>query len=391
MEKTMQATSPRWPLFALAIGTFAFGTTEFAPMGLLPVIAHGLDVSIPAAGQLITGYAVGVMLGAPVVTLLLARARRKVALLLLVSLFTVGNLLSAAAPGYDTLMASRVLTSLSHGAYFGLGTVMAASLVAPERQAGALASMILGLTIANIGGVPAATWLGHVIGWRLAFLATAGLGVLALVALVLALPPGEAGRMPDVRREIRVMFRPAVQAALATTSLASAAMVTLYTYVAPVLTHLGGASPGFVTAMLVVIGIGFSLGNLLGGRLADRSLEGTLLGFLLLLALVLLLFPVAVGTVPGTVFAVLLWGIATFAVVPPLQMRVMRAAHEAPGLASSINVGAFNLGNALGAALGGGVLSAGFGYAAVPMAGAAVALAAAVLVLAARRRRPALA
>ena len=265
---------------------------------------------------------------------------------------------------------------------------MAASLVAPERQTSALASMILGLTIANIGGVPAATWLGQVIGWRLAFLATAGLGVLAMLALILALPPGEAGRMPDVRREVRVMFRPIVQAALATTSLASAAMFTLYTYVAPVLTNLGGANPGLVTAMLVVIGIGFSIGNLLGGRLADRSLEGTLLGFLLLLALVLLMFPIAVRTVPGMVLAVLLWGIATFAVVPPLQMQVMRAAHEAPGLASSINVGAVNLGNALGAVLGGAVLSAGFGDAAVPVAGALVALTATALVLAARPRRP---
>jgi MFS transporter, DHA1 family, inner membrane transport protein len=371
----------RWPLLALATGAFGIGTTEFSPMGLLPVMARGLDVSVPVAGQLVTAYAVGVMVGAPLMTLLLVRLRRKMALVALMAVFTVGNLLSGIAPGYNTLLAARVLTSLAHGAYFGLGSVAAAALVPPARQAGALATMFMGLTVANVGGVPAATWLGHLIGWRMSFVAIAGLGLIAMAALLWALPPGEAGRRPDVWRELRVMARPGVQAALLTTSLFAGSVFTLYTYVAPVLQRLCGATPAFVTAMLVLVGVGFTIGNAVGGRLADRSLRGSLLGFLLLLAATLALFPVVAASQAGAAVGLLVWGIATFALVPPLQIRVMQVAHEAPGLASSINVGAFNFGNALGAALGGAVLSAGFGYATVPVAGAVLSAAALLLVL----------
>jgi len=390
---TRTETSSAFPLFALAVGAFGIGTTEFSPMGLLPVIAEGVHVSIPSAGMLVSAYAIGVMLGAPLMTLALSRWSRRRALIVLMSIFTVGNLLSALAPGYYTLLLARLVTSLNHGAFFGLGSLVAASVVPRHKQASAVATMFMGLTIANIGGVPAATWLGQTIGWRMSFAATAVLGILAMGTLWLALPRGESGRRPDVRVELSVLTQPAVLVALLTTVLGSGAMFTLYTYIAPTLQSLTGAGPQFITAMLVLIGVGFSLGNAAGGKLADRSLAGSLIGFLTLVIVVMLAFPLLGQTHVGAAVSLLLFGVATFAVVPPLQMGVMRAAERAPGLASSVNVGAFNLGNALGAAVGGATISAGLGYGAVPVAGAAIAIAGLLLVLvqATRRRRLAVA
>ncbi len=380
---------PTWALLALAVGAFGIGTTEFAPMGLLPVIANGVGVSIPAAGLLISAYALGVMLGAPLMTLAFGRLRAKKALIALMSIFVIGNLLSAMAPGYWTLLAARLVTSLNHGAFFGIGSVVAANLVPREKRASAVATMFMGLTIANIGGVPAATWIGQQIGWRMAFAGTAGLGVLAIAALAVALPRGDAGKMPDVRRELRVLARPEVLMALATTVMGAGAMFTLYTYVAPVLDNLTGASAGFVTIALVLIGIGFTIGNGLGGRLADWSLDGSTKLFLGALAVIMVALPFILTSHVGALIGMLVWGAATFAIVPPVQIRVMHAAAEAPGLASSVNVGAFNLGNALGAAAGGAVISAGLGYSAVPIAGAVLAAAGLLLVFAGRARRQA--
>ena len=350
-----------FPLLALAIGAFGIGTTEFSPMGLLPVIARGVDVSIPAAGMLISAYAIGVMVGAPLMTLLLShRARRN----------------------------ARILTSLNHGAFFGLGSVVAASVVPKHKQASAVATMFMGLTIANIGGVPAATWLGEVIGWRMSFLATAGLGVVAMVALFFSLPKGSAGERPEVRKELAVLMRPQVLSALLTTVLGAGAMFTLYTYISPVLHDITHATPLFVTAMLVLIGVGFSIGNYLGGKFADRSVSGTLKGFLTLLIVIMIAIPWLARNEFGAAIAMVVWGAATFAVVPPLQMRVMRVAHEAPGLSSSVNIGAFNLGNALGAAAGGAVISGGLGYSFVPVMGAIIAALGLLLVMMSGRKQP---
>lgn len=360
-------------LWALAIGAFAIGTTEFTPMGLLPVIADGVQVSIPTAGMLVSAYAVGVMVGAPVMTLLFSRFGKRSALMALMLIFTLGNLLSAMAPGYVSLLLSRLVTSLNHGAFFGIGAVVAASVVPKDKQASAIAAMFMGLTIANIGGVPAATWIGQQLGWRLAFGGTAVLGLVTMAALWLALPKGEPGERPDVRRELKVLTRPEVLLAMGTTVLGSGAMFALYTYVAPVLAEITQASPGFVALALVLIGIGFTLGNSLGGRLADWSLDGATQLILAALALTMLVLPWLLTTHLGAAIGLVVWGAAAFGIVPPVQMRVMQAAAQAPGLASSVNVGAFNLGNALGAALGGAVISQGLGYAAVPLAGAALA------------------
>ncbi|WP_423370151.1 MFS transporter [Burkholderia sp. LMG 32019] len=375
------ASTTNWPLLALAVGTFAIGSTEFGPMGFLPDIAHGVHVSIPKAGQIVSAYAAGVVFSAPIMTLVLARLRMRSALLVAMSLFVLGNLLSALSPNYETLLVARVVTSLNHGAFIGLGAIVAASVVSEERKARAIAAMFMGLTVANIGGVPAATWIGQVVNWRAAFAGMAALGVVAMMALRLALPAGEVGKALNVRQELRVLARPAVLVSIATSAIGSAAMFTLYTYVAPVLEHLTDASQDFVVIVLVVVGLGFTLGNGIGGRLADRTLVGATRIILLALVLVLAMMPLLLTSQVGALAGFLAFGMTSFAIVPPMQTRVMQAAAEAPGLASSINAGAFNLGNAFGAVLGGAVIGHGLGYAAVPVAGALMAAASLVLVL----------
>lgn len=368
------------PLLALAIGAFAIGTTEFSPMGLLPNIAHDLGASIPRAGMLITGYALGVMLGAPIMTLWFGGFARRNALILLMAIFTIGNLIAAFAPNYMSLMGARLITSLNHGAFFGIGSVVAASVVPANKQASAVATMFMGLTIANIGGVPLATWVGQNIGWRMSFLAISALGIITMLALWKALPVGAVGQKPNVKMELKVLTRLPVVLALLTTVFGASAMFTLYTYIAPSLVELSHASPTFITLMLVLIGIGFSIGNHLGGKFADISVNKTLIGFLGLLIGLMLIFPMLAQTQLGAAIGLVIWGAAAFAIVPPLQMRVMSVAHEASGLASSVNIGAFNLGNAIGAAAGGAVLSLGLNYTAVSMIGAVLAAIGLILV-----------
>ena len=369
-----------FPLLALAIGAFAIGTTEFSPMGFLPQIAENLNISIPTAGMLITAYALGVMIGAPIMTLWFGQFSRRKALILAMAIFTIGNILAAIVPNYWGLMAARILTSLNHGVFFGIGSIVAISVVPKDKQASAVATMFMGLTIANIGGVPFATWVGQNIGWRMSFATIAILGIITMFSLWKALPEGTLGQRPNVKAELQVLTRKPVLLALLTTVLSSGAMFTLYTYIAPMLQNITHASPMFITGMLVLIGIGFSIGNHLGGKFADRSLTKTLTGFLILILVMMLIFPILAQTQIGAAIALVIWGTATFAVVPPLQMRVMSVAHEASGLASSVNIGAFNLGNALGAAAGGAVLSLGMSYAAVSMVGAFLAALGLVLV-----------
>lgn len=370
-----------FPLLALAVGAFAIGTTEFSPKGFLPEIARDLDISIPRAGMLISAYALGVMIGAPLMTLWLSRYSKRKSLILLMAIFTIGNLLAMLAPNYLGLMGARLITSLNHGAFFGIGSVVAASVVPKDKQASAVAMMFMGLTIANIGGVPLATWVGQHIGWRMAFCGISLLGLLTIFSLWKALPEGQSSQKPDVRRELKVLTRLPVVLALLTTVMSAGAMFALYTYIAPSLQSFTQASPTLITLMLVLIGVGFSIGNHLGGKFADLSLDKTLIGFLLLLMLMMLLFPILATTAIGAALALIIWGAAAFAVVPPLQMRVMSVAHEAPGLASSVNIGAFNLGNAVGAIAGAAVLNLGLSYSAVSFAGAGLSALALLLVL----------
>ncbi|WP_312209135.1 MFS transporter [Acinetobacter variabilis] len=370
-----------FPLLALAVGAFAIGTTEFSPMGFLPEIARDLEISIPRAGMLISAYALGVMLGAPLMTLWLSRYSKRKSLILLMAIFTIGNILATLAPNYLGLMGARIITSLNHGAFFGIGSVVAASVVPKDKQASAVAMMFMGLTIANIGGVPLATWIGQHIGWRMAFLGISLLGLLTMFSLWKALPEGQSSQKPDVRQELQVLTRLPVVLALLTTVMSAGAMFALYTYIAPSLQSFTQASPALITLMLVLIGVGFSIGNHLGGKFADLSLDKTLIGFLILLMLMMLLFPILASTALGAGLALIIWGAAAFAVVPPLQMRVMSVAYDAPGLASSVNIGAFNLGNALGAIAGASVLNLGLSYSAVSFAGAGLSAVALLLVV----------
>lgn len=372
--------SARNALLALAVGAFAIGTTEFTPMGLLPVIAQDLHISVPKAGSLVSAYAFGVMIGAPIMTLLLCAVSRKAALIGLMGLYIVGNLGAGLSHSYAMLMIWRVVTSLSHGAFFGLGAVEASSVVAPERRASAVASMFMGLTIANIFGVPAATGLGDTMGWRSAFLVTALLGAVAVLALSLALPPRGRSARPDIMGELRVLMGTEVLLALAVTTLGAGIMFVLYTYIAPFLHSITHAGDGLVTLALMTIGVGFSIGAALGGRLADRSTRFALLLMLPVLGGIMLVYPFIAVSSFGAIIGILVWSAASFAIMPALQMRTMQAAREAPALASSVNIGAFNLGNALGAWLGGVVLTQGVGYGAVSMSGALLALIAGLIV-----------
>jgi len=358
-------------LLALAVGAFGIGVTEFAPMGLLPVIASGLHVSIPVAGLLISAYALGVMIGAPLMTLTTGRVPRRTLLIGLAGIFTLGNLLAAVSTSYWMLLIARIITSFNHGAFFGVGSIVAAGLVPPQKRAGAVAAMFMGLTIANVVGVPLATWAGEHLGWRAAFWGIAALGVATIAALRLTLPalPVEGGG--NAMAELRVLTRKRVLGALALTVVGSSAMFTVFTYIAPILREATHASLGFVTAMLVTYGVGLTVGNWLGGRFADRSVDRTLIVTLAALAAILIAFALLMPFGAPTAILVFLWGVASFALVPPLQVRVMTAAADAPNLASAVNIGAFNLGNAIGAALGSGVIAAGLGYPAVALAGAA--------------------
>ena len=372
-------------LIALSIGAFGIGVTEFAPMGLLPVIAADLGVSIPTAGLLVSAYALGVLIGAPLMILTTGKMSRRTLLVLLAGIFTLGNFLSAIASSYETLLVARVITSFNHGAFFGVGSVVAASLVSPERRAGAVAAMFMGLTIANIIGVPFATWAGEQFDWRSAFWGITLLGVLMMIALRLTLPDLPATKSVNAKMELRVLSRKSVLYALLLTVIGSSAMFTVFTYIVPMLREVTHASLGFVTAMLVTYGVGLSIGNWLGGKFADRSVDMTLIVSLASLTLLLIALAFLMSSSVATAILILLWGIASFALVPPLQVRVMSVAADAPNLASAVNIGAFNLGNAFGAALGGGVIALGFGYPAVVLAGAATSALGLILVLIAIR------
>lgn len=375
-------------IYALSFGAFGIGVTEFSPMGLLPVMAEDLGVSIPVAGLLVSAYAAGVMLGAPILTLATTRVPRKLLLIGLMGIFALGNLLSAIAGSYGLLVAARVVTSLCHGSFFGVGSIVAASVVPADRRAGAVAAMFMGLTIANVAGVPLATWAGESFGWRPVFLAISGIGVAVMAALVAALPGTLAIPRIDARAELRTLADRRVLIALAVTTLQSGAMFTVFTYIAPILRDVTHMSTAFVSAMLVLYGIGLTVGNWLGGWAADRSpsVERTLAVGLISLAVLLSIFAVTMHWPVPAAISIFAWGVATFAMVPPLQLWVMQSAEAAPNLASSMNIGAFNMGNALGAAAGGAVIGLGFGFPVVALAGAALAGSALLLMLAARPR-----
>ncbi|AZO66693.1 MULTISPECIES: MFS transporter [unclassified Mesorhizobium] len=363
------------PILALAIASFCIGTTEFVIMGLLPEVAADLGVSIPSAGLLVTGYALGVVFGAPVIAVATAHMPRKPVLIGLAMLFVVGNLLCAIAPNYWLLMAARVFTAFGHGAFFGIGSVVAASLVPRNKRASAIALMFAGLTLSNILGVPGGTALGEAYGWRATFLAVVGIGLISVAAIAWLVPAGITQPSGGgLLGEVRVLGKLQVWLAMLISALASASLFAVFTYIKPYLTDVSGLSTATVTWVLLLFGGGMTIGNIIGGRLADWKLMPTVIGTLLMLALLLVGFAEFGAIAAVAVFIVFLWGLLVFVIVPPLQIRVVEAASEAPNLAATLNQGAFNIGNAAGAWVGGVALSLGVSYANLPLVGAALAL-----------------
>ncbi|MFD7818040.1 MFS transporter [Streptomyces sp. NPDC059785] len=363
-------------LLALAVGAFGIGTTEFVMMGLLPDVADDLHISIPSAGHLVSAYALGVVIGAPLLAALTARMSRRKVLILLMALFVVGNALSALAPDDHYLLAARFVSGLPHGAFFGVGAVVATGLVAPERKARSVSLMFLGLTVANIAGVPVATLMGQHLGWRATFLGVSAIGLVAIASLALLIPRDHthAPSSDGLRGELAALRSLPVWLALGTTIAGFGALFSAYSYITPMLTDSAGYAEGSVTLLLALFGVGATAGNLLGGRLADRSLRGTLFGGLASLMVVLALFPLLMSAQWSAALGVTALGAAAFITGSPLQLMVMEKAATAPSLASSANQAAFNLANAGGAWIGGLALAAGFGTTSPATAGAALAV-----------------
>lgn len=373
-------------LLALALSAFAIGTTEFVIMGLLPAVAGDLRVSIPSAGWLISGYALGVAIGAPVMALLTAKLPRKRTLILLMSIFIIGNLLCALAYSYNLLMMARVITALCHGAFFGIGSVVAASLVAPGKQASAVALMFTGLTLANVLGVPLGTWFGQLYGWRATFWGVAAIGVIAFFALIISLPTNRDEKPVNLASEIGALANGKLWLSLLMTVFFAAAMFALFSYIAPLLLQVTGISGKGVSWTLFLIGGGLTVGNILGGKMADWKVSFSLILSFSLITVFSLLFSWTSHALWLAEITLFLWAVATFATVPGLQINVVRHGKTAPNLVSTLNISAFNIGNAFGAWAGGAVIANGYGLTSVPVAAAVLAVAGLLICLLTFRR-----
>jgi len=368
-------------LIALALGGFGIGLTEFVITGLLPEVAADYGVTETTAGWLVTGYALAVIVGALGLTTATTRLPRKPVLIGLLVLFVIGNTLSAVAPVYGVMMLGRVIAALCHGAFFGIGSVVASNMVERSKRASAVALMFTGLTASNVLGVPFGTFLGQALGWRATFWTIAVIGVIALVGVALLVPGvrSDTEQPPSLVRELSAFRSGQVWLSLGMTVLGYGGMFGAFTYIAYTLTSVSGFASSAVPWLLIVFGVGLFVGNFVGGKLASRSIDGTLLVVLVVLTVVLALFAVVATSPVLTVIALVLMGAFGFATVPALQTRVMQYADHAPTLASGANIAAFNLGNALGAWIGGLTIAAGLGYTSPIWAGAGITLAAVVL------------
>ena len=361
-------------LLALALGAFAIGTTEFVIMGLLPDVAADLGVPVPTAGYLISAYALGVVVGAPLLTALSTRVPRKAVLMLFMGLFLAGNLATVLAPSFGAVFASRVLAGLPHGAFLGVGSLVAAQMAGPGRQATAVSRVLLGLTVANIVGVPVGTFLGQAMGWRAAFLVVSGIALLATLGVAAFVPRQPAAPGAGLRQELSELGRPQVVLGLTTAVFGFAGVFAVYSYVSPMMTELAGMSSSSVPVVLALFGVGMTLGSLVVGPLADRALRPTIYGSLAALAIVLALFTVTVHNPWTAAVSLVVLGAVGFGVCTPLQVLVMNRAGAAPTMAAASNHSAFNLANAGGAWLGGIGISAGLGYTSPAAIGAVLAV-----------------
>lgn len=366
----------RWlATFALALGAFGIGTTEFVAMGLLPDIASSFRITEPTAGHVISAYALGVVIGAPVIAALTARVPRKALLLSLIAVFTLGNVASVVASSYPALMVARFVAGLPHGAYFGIAALSAAHLMGPQNRAKAVSHVMSGLTIATVLGVPTASWLGQALGWRSAFGLVVAVGVLTLTALWFWLPVHlRTMQTTSPLTELGALRRPQVLLAVLVGMIGFGGMFAVYTYISTTMTDVAGLSRALVPVALMIFGLGMVVGNLLGGRLADQSVVRALFVSMGALAVLLAVFVPAshsVWTALPVLFGI---GASGAAVGPSLQTRLMDVADDAQTLAAALNHSALNIGNATGAWVGGLVIAAGYGYSAPAAAGSALAV-----------------
>ena len=359
-------------VYALSVGSFGIGTTEFVIMGLLLDVAHDFHISITLAAWSITAYACGVVIGAPLLTPLLSRYPKKPALLFLMILFSIGNLGCGIAGNMTMLIIFRVITALAHASFFGISSVYAAELAPVDKRASAVSAVFLGATLANILGVPLGAWVGQYLGWRYTFFMVTLIGILSALA-VIALVPGRQAQpsaQSRIRDELKVLRHPAVLRSLLITALGFSGVFAAFTYIAPMLKTVTGMSEHLIPPVLVLFGVGMVAGNHLGGRLTDGGVRRALLLTLALLIVVLCLFPFAIQTLPGACAAVFLLGAAMFSTIPPLQMQALDSSETGKSMVSSCNIAAFNLGNAAGAWFGGLLLTAGVSLSHIPLAGA---------------------
>lgn len=389
IERNRESDKSGFPLslLSLTVGAFAIGMTEFVIMGILPNVAEDLNVSISAAGQLITMYALGVAVGAPILTLLTQRIPQKKLLLFLMLLFIAGNGLSVFAPNYAILMGARVLTAFTHGTFFGVGAVIAANLVRPERRAGAVSVMMAGLTIANIVGVPLGTYIGQHMGWRASFAAIALMGIAAFIGIVLAIPQLKPEKAIGIREQVAALMSRKLTALLLICVFGNAGLFAVFTYITPLLVDITGFAEHSVAWILILFGIGVTVGNIVGGKLADWKLMPSILGTYAVIVLALTALTFTIRSEVAAVVTIFVWGAGSFAVMPGLQVRIMSIAKNAPALASTSSHSAGNLGNALGAFIGGWVITH-LSLASLPWVGALlVSLALAIGVLSLRPER----
>lgn len=361
-------------LTALALGGFAIGTTEFVTMGLLPEISQGIGEDIPTTGHIITAYALGVVVGAPIIVSLGAHLPKRELAIGLVLALGLGNAVTAMASGYWPVMFARFAAGLPHGAYFGVASLIAASLVAPEFRGRAVSSVMLGLSVATVVGVPASTWLGQQLGWRSAYWSVLAIAAVTAIAMWLFVPHSPGNHEASVRKELSALKRPQVLFAVATGMIGFGGIFAMYSYIAPTVTEVTGMSRAFIPWFLFVFGIGSVVGTWLAGRLADWNVQRAVLGGFVTMAIVLALFVVAAPYVVPTMVLVLLIGVVGSVIAICLQIRLMHAAGDAQMLGAALNHSALNIANGLGAFLGSVVIEAGYGYRAPSAVGVGLAL-----------------
>ena len=370
---TVTPARVRLAILALALGGFGIGVTEFAAMGLLRSIADSFGISEPRAGTVISAYALGVVVGAPLLTVWTSRWRRRTLLMVLMVLFTLGNVSAAFAPTLEALVAARFLAGIPHGAYFGVASLVAASLAGVGKQARAVAQVLLGLSVANVIGVPVATWLGEAAGWQSAFLAVGVIGALTVIAILVVVPEPTGGVVVRAREELAALARPQILATLAVGAVGFGGMFAIYTYIQWTMVDVAGIDRAWMPAVLAVYGLGMVAGNVVGGIIADRDLDRGLVVIATVMTAVLALFSLAAHNPVTAVIGLFLVGATGSALVPGLQTRLMRYAGRGQTLAASLNHSALNAANALGAWIGGVVIAFGFGYTSPALAGAALA------------------